>query len=540
MTHIQQDWWRGGVLYQIYPRSFMDASDDGVGDLVGIIERLEYIASLGVDAIWISPFFKSPMKDFGYDVSDYRDVDPLFGSLSDFDQLVHRAHELGLKVTIDQVLSHTSDQHPWFQESRQDKTNPKADWYVWADPNPDGTVPNNWLSIFGGTGWQWEPRRQQYYLHNFLVSQPDLNFHNPEVRQQLLDETEFWLQRGVDGFRLDTANFYFHDQQFRNNPPRPPEDRAAQGFSPNNPYAYQYHIYDKTQPENLGFLADFRALLDRYPGTTTVAEIGADDALTVMAEYTSGGDKLHMGYSFEFLGSLSDAAYIRATIEALEAKIGDGWPCWVLTNHDVERVITRWGGDQAPDAYAKILMAMLLSLRGSACIYQGDELGLPQADIPYEQLQDPFGIAFWPEFKGRDGCRTPMPWRHDGPAADFSQHQPWLPIPEEHRWRAVDMQDHVPGSILNAYRTFLHWRRDHPALKQGSIRFIDAPEGVLLFERSHDSERILVCLNLTAETKAVPVTEHYSLTALYGHGFAGLLHDGQLELPAFEAFYGTY
>ncbi len=255
----QTPWWRGAVIYQIYPRSYLDTNGDGVGDLPGIIERLDYVASLGVDAIWVSPFFKSPMADFGYDIADYRDVDPLFGTLDDFDRLLAKAHALGLKVMIDQVFSHTSADHAWFRESREDRSNPKADWYVWADAREDGTPPNNWLSIFGGVAWQWEPRRRQYYLHNFLASQPDLNFHNPEVQQATLDYVKFWLDRGVDGFRLDSINFCFHDPALRDNPAKPMELRLGRGFSPDNPYAFQYHYYNNTQPENLGFLHDLRA-----------------------------------------------------------------------------------------------------------------------------------------------------------------------------------------------------------------------------------------------------------------------------------------
>ena len=283
----QTPWWRGAVIYQIYPRSFLDSNGDGVGDLPGIIAKLDYIAGLGVDAIWISPFFKSPMADFGYDIADYRAVDPLFGSLVDFDRLLEKAHGLGLKVMIDQVLSHSSIAHVWFQESRQDRSNPKADWYVWADPREDGTPPNNWLSLFGGVAWQWEPRREQYYLHNFLVDQPDLNFHNAEVQQATLDNVRFWLDRGVDGFRLDAINFCFHDAQLRDNPAKPADKRVGRGFSADNPYAYQYHYFNNTQPENLAFLERLRGLLDLYPNAVSLGEISSEDSLATTAEYLS-------------------------------------------------------------------------------------------------------------------------------------------------------------------------------------------------------------------------------------------------------------
>ena len=534
----EQPWWRGAVIYQIYPRSFKDSNGDGIGDLAGITQQLDYVAELGVDAVWIAPFFKSPMDDFGYDVSDYRAVDPMFGTLEDFDLLIARAHGLGLKVMIDQVLSHTSNQHAWFEESRRDRSNARADWYVWADPKPDGSPPNNWLSIFGGAAWQWEPRRQQYYLHNFLPSQPDLNFHNPTVRQHVLEEAEFWLKRGVDGFRLDTVNFYYHDPELRNNPARPEDKRVGQGFSADNPYAYQYHRYDKSQPENAEFMRDVRALLDRYGTTAAVGEIGADDGLSVMSQYTAGDDKLHMAYSFELLSDKFSAEHIRTTVEALEDQIGDGWPCWSLNNHDVKRVMTRWGGEHPAPELAKVLMAMLLSLRGSVCLYQGEELGLPQADVPFEQLQDPFGKAFWPEFKGRDGCRTPMPWVAEGIAAGFSEERSWLPVPEPHRALAVAAQHKLPGSVLNAYRTFLRWRRQYPTLRCGEIEFIDAPTDVLAFTRSYAEEQLLLCFNLSASTANLMAPENWQIEPLTHHGFAGSFQDHRIDLPAYEAFFG--
>ena len=333
-------WWRGAIIYQIYPRSFLDTDGDGVGDLPGIVERLDYVAELGVDAIWVAPFFKSPMADFGYDIADYREVDPLFGTLEDFDRLLHKAHGLGLKVMIDQVLSHTSAEHAWFRESRQSRDNPKADWYVWADARPDGTPPNNWLSLFGGSAWQWEPRRGQYYLHNFLASQPDLNFHHPDVRAATLDNVRFWLDKGVDGIRLDAINFCFHDRQLRDNPPKPSEQRVGRGFSPANPYAFQYHYYNNTQPENLGFLAELRALMDGYADVAALGEISSEDSLGTMAEYTMHG-RLHMGYSFELLTEDFSAAHIRGTVRQLEAQMTEGWPCWAISNHDVERVLSR-------------------------------------------------------------------------------------------------------------------------------------------------------------------------------------------------------
>ncbi|TYT27230.1 alpha-glucosidase [Luteimonas viscosa] len=533
------DWWRGAVIYQIYPRSFMDTNGDGVGDLPGIIERLDHVASLGVDAVWISPFFRSPMADFGYDIADYRDVDPLFGTLDDFDRLLARAHALGIRVMIDQVLSHTSDQHAWFRESRQSRDNPKADWYVWADPKPDGTPPNNWMSLFGGVAWRWEPRREQYYLHNFLASQPDLNFHNPDVQAATLDNVKFWLDRGVDGLRLDAINFCFHDRRLRDNPPKPVELRAGRGFSTDNPYAYQYHHHNNTQPENLPFLEALRALLDRYPGATTLGEISSEDSLATTAEYVTP-NRLHMGYSFELLTDEFSAAYIRGTVERLEAAMTEGWPCWAISNHDVQRAVSRWGGPDAGPGLAKLLVALVCSLRGSVCLYQGEELGLPEAEVPFESLQDPYGIAFWPNFKGRDGCRTPMPW--DGGAnAGFTSGTPWLPVPAPHLAANAGLQAADPDSVLNGVRAFLHWRDAQPALREGSIRFIDAPGQLLAFIRESQSQRVLVVLNLspTAVSMALPDFARGAVPVI-GHRLAeGTLDARELRLPPHGAWYGT-
>ncbi len=537
----EQMWWRGAVIYQIYPRSFYDANQDGIGDLPGIINKLDYIASLGVDAIWISPFFKSPMKDFGYDISDYRDIDPIFGTLADFDELVVEAHKRDIKIMIDQVLSHTSDQHQWFLDSREDKVNDKADWYVWSDASEDGTAPNNWLSIFGGTGWTWEPRRQQYYLHNFLTSQPDLNFHNPEVRAAVLENIEFWLKRGVDGFRLDAINFCYHDAQLRDNPAKPKELRQSIGFDEKNPYAYQYHYHNNTQDENLGFMEDIRSLLDQYPGTVALGEVCSEDSLKTMAEYTQGDKRLHMGYSFDLLTDNFSASHIKQVVESLESRVLDGWPCWSISNHDVERVVSRWGGFENKD-FAKMLFAMISSLRGSICSYQGEELGLTEAEIAFEDLQDPYGITFWPQFKGRDGCRTPHPWQKDAEHAGFTEGKPWLPISDEHAKNSVDSQCQAVGSVLNSYRHFNKWRKTQPALRYGDIKFINTAEPLLTFIREFEGEQLLVCFNfsdkkhevalssLTAHSdQLTPITDHELVSAT--------VTDGTLNIPAFGCFY---
>ena len=528
-------WWRGAVVYQVYPRSMMDANNDGIGDIPGIISKLDYIASLGVDAIWVSPFFKSPMKDFGYDISDYRDIDPIFGTLADFDELIAKAHGRGIKIIIDQVLSHTSDQHAWFLESRESRDNPKADWYVWADPLPDGNPPNNWLAIFGGSAWEWEPRRCQYYLHNFLKSQPDLNYHCPQVREQILQEVEFWLKRGVDGLRLDAINFCFHDKELRSNPVKPEEERKGRGFSLDNPYAFQKHIYDNTRPENLEFLESLRALMDRYPGTVTLGEISADDSLKTMAEYTTGNSRLHMAYSFELLVEKLSGTYIRDTVETLEENLSEGWPCWAIGNHDVRRFMSRWGGKHQSPQLAKTLNALLLSLRGSVCSYQGEELGLTEAEIQQHELQDPYGITFWPRFKGRDGCRTPMPWNQET-YAGFSQAKTWLPIPSAHKERAVNLQESDKTSVLNAYRQFLHWRKQQPCMRLGDITFIADAENYLVFTRSFGDEKILCAFNFAAREQTISLGDDYQLATIEGHGCHSVDTQGNnLVVPAYAA-----
>lgn len=516
------------MIYQVYPRSFQDSNDDGIGDLRGLTQRLPYLADLGVDAVWLSPFFKSPMNDFGYDIADYRDVDPIFGTLDDFDAMVRTAHANGLKVLIDQVLSHCSSEHPWFVESRSSRENPRSDWFVWADARADGTPPNNWLSVFGGSAWQWDTRRGQYYLHNFLASQPDLNFHNSAVQEAALSNMRFWLERGVDGFRLDVINFCFHDAQLRDNPPAA-QSQYNPALQSCTPYSKQQHVHDKSQPENLEFLQRLRTLMDEFPGTTTVGEISDDDTIARVAEYTSQG-RLHMAYGFDLLGPRCDARFLHSVIERFEAASADAWPCWALSNHDVTRVATRWQppiGIQ-PGAWLRTICMLQLCLRGSPCLYQGDELGLTEAVVPREQLRDPYGIEMWPQFTGRDGCRTPMPWIASEPHAGFTNGAPWLPVAREHLPEAALAQAATPSSLRNFYRAALAWRRRHPALVQGVIELLPAHDAVLAFVRytpqSADGAAqaaVLCAFNLSS------TVQRYQLPA----GRAWLLLNGIPELP---------
>ena len=538
---IDHDWWRGAVIYQIYPRSFQDHNGDGIGDLVGITERLDYVAELGVDAIWLSPFFTSPMRDFGYDVSNYRDVDPIFGTLGDFDRLLEKAHNLKLKVIIDQVISHSSDRHPWFQESRQSRTNPKHDWYVWADPKPDGTPPNNWLSIFGGSAWTWDSRRMQYYLHNFLASQPDLNFHNPAVQDALLGEMRFWLERGVDGFRLDTVNFYFHSEGLESNPVVKPEDFNASTAPAVNPYNFQEHLYDKSRPENLRFLERLRALMDEYPGKTTVGEIGdSQHQLEVMAQYTSGTNRLHMAYTFDYLGGVFDAQHFKTSIDATEKDAPDGWICLAFSNHDVVRHVSRWATHGQQDAFARLAATMLLTMRGSVCLYQGEELGLTEAELAFEDLVDPYGIEFWPQFKGRDGCRTPMVWQSHAHLGAFSTApRAWLPVPADHLPRAVDVQRASNDSVLHFYRSMLDFRKRHPALKSGTIETFEMPEGILAFRRRGEGEDLLCVYNMLDTAQVVPLPAGLDSKPIDAPLNSSQPVAGALSLPPFGAYIGA-
>ena len=411
------DWWRNGTIYQIYPRSFFSAKNKEVGDLNGIRAKTDYLKSLGTDALWLSPFFKSPMKDYGYDVEDYCAIDPMFGTMADFDKLLAATHRAGLKLIIDQVYNHTSDRHAWFVESRQDRKNPKADWYVWADAKKDGSPPNNWQAIFGGSAWQWDARRCQYYLHQFLKEQPDLNFNNPQVQKALLKVAKFWLDKGVDGFRLDTAHCYLQDPKLRDNPPA---SVKAFNIIEVNPYFKQEHRYDIYYKHNLPFIESLRALTDKYKARMLVGEIGGDGQLDILSLYTQTQKRLHTAYTFGFLSHF-DAERFNDIFLYLDKNLKDGWPCWAFSNHDVMRVAGRGPKEKKHlPAFTRMMMTLLLTMRGTPCIYQGEELGLSEADIAREDLRDPFGIEFWPEYKGRDGCRTPMPWEaHPHPTGGF-------------------------------------------------------------------------------------------------------------------------
>ena len=489
---LGQAWWRGAVIYQIYPRSFADSNGDGIGDLPGITAHLDHIASLGVDGIWLSPFFTSPMKDFGYDVSDYVGVDPIFGTLADFDAMLARAHALGLKVIIDQVYSHTSDQHDWFCESRRDGTNPKADWYVWADAKPEGSPPSNWQSVFGGPAWTWDARRGQYYMHNFLKEQPQLNVRNPEVQDALLAVARFWLDRGVDGFRCDALNFAMHDPALTDNPPVLTPGKRTR------PFDFQHHLYNQSHADILPFLTRLRRVADSYDGDRfLVAEVGGERADEEMKLYTEGTDRLQSAYGFLYLYASGLTPRLVEQGPAMwPGTPGEGWPSWTFSNHDAPRAVSRWADDRDPKAYAGMALLLLMCLRGNVFLYQGEELGLPQANVPFERLVDPEAIANWPETLGRDGARTPIPWKTDNGFSGFSESEPWLPVDPRHEALTVEAQERDPSSTLHLARDMVALRKAHPALRTGSMAVVTATDSLLVFERTGAGESLLCVFNL--------------------------------------------
>lgn len=519
-------WWRGAAIYQIYPRSFADANGDGIGDLPGITARLDHVAALGVDAIWISPFYTSPMEDFGYDVADYCDVDPIFGTLADFDALAAKAHALGLKVMADQVYSHTSDQHAWFAESRADRTNAKSDWYVWADAKTDGSPPSNWQSVFGGPAWTWDARRRQYYLHNFLSSQPQLNVHNPAVQDALLDVARFWLDRGVDGFRIDALNFAMHDPLLRDNPPAPDDGQVR-----TRPFDFQQQLHNQSHPDITRFIERLRALTNEYEAVFTMAEVGGKEAEREMKLFTAGDDRLNSAYGFDFLYAprLTPALVAHALNQWPDLPCV-GWPSWAFENHDAPRAISRWCTPDQAEAFARLKVLLFTSLRGNIILYQGEELGLDQVEIPYDQLRDPEAIANWPLTLSRDGARTPMPWQAQSEAGGFTQGQPWLPLGQDNLARAVDRQEGEPGSLLNLTRALLAERRGSTALREGSSTVLLVDDNRLVLRRDAAEATIFAIFNMADEAVEWPAA-----APLTGKVLAAVNGAEPGSLPAFGA-----
>lgn len=488
-------WWQTGVIYQIYPRSFNDSNNDGVGDLQGIIDKLDYLNdgtsdSLGVDAIWISPIYPSPMADFGYDVADYCDIHPMFGDLATFDCLLEEAHRRNMKIILDFVANHSSDEHPWFQESRSSRDNPKRDWYIWRDAKPDGSPPNNWGNAFGGRAWTWDEHTEQYYLHLFHKKQPDFNWRNPEVQEALHNVLHFWLKRGVDGFRMDVVGFLTKDEELRDNPWTADSDQGH----PDDIWGRQEHKYDIYQPGVHTHLRDFRTIHDSYGERITIGEIWVTPRTRWVEYYGQNMDELHLPFNFELLQLLSwSASAFRASVDELEAALPPGaWPNYVLGNHDQSRLGTKFGKESI-----RVAAMLLLTLRGTPTIYMGEEIGMVDGVIPEDKIQDPQGLNLGVE-RTRDVCRTPFQWTAEAHAG-FSTVDPWLPVAEGFESVNVAAQLDDPTSVLTLYRRLLHLRKAMPALNRGSYSPVDVPHSdCYVYLRECDSKRFLVALNFGA------------------------------------------
>ncbi len=491
-------WWQAGVIYQVYIRSFYDTNSDGVGDLAGVIDKLPYLVWLGIDAIWLTPFYPSPMRDFGYDVADYTTVDPLFGDLATFDQLIAEAHRQHIKVIVDYVPNHTSSEHPWFLQSRSSRADPKRDWYIWRDPKDiagsPGAPPNNWLSVFGGSAWEWDAATQQFYLHSFHKDQPDLNWRNPAVKAAMFDVVRFWLERGVDGFRIDVAHLIMKDPALQDNPPDPTPDPFW--VRTMGEWAMQLHLYDLAHPDVHDVYREFRQLLDSYSADQPRISIGElhDRDLKIWTSYYGAQlDELHMPFNFHLLGVEWNTTVVRAVVDAIESALPAGaWPNWVLGNHDQPRIASRVGSAQA-----RVAMMLLLTLRGTPTLYYGDELGMTNGVIPPEHMRDPWALQA--PGLGRDPQRTPMQWEAS-PNAGFcpSDVTPWLPITADYARVNVAVEADDPHSMLALTRRLLELRRENPALSVGHYRSIDGmPDGCFVFIRHVAEQQVLVALNFT-------------------------------------------
>jgi alpha-glucosidase len=509
-------WWKRGIIYQIYPRSCQDSDGDGVGDLAGIRQRLPYFRWLGVDALWISPIFPSPMADFGYDVSNYCDIDPLFGTLAEFDLLLAEAHRLGLKLILDLVPNHTSEKHPWFLESRASCDNPKRDWYLWRNPKPDGGPPNNWISNFGGSAWEFDAATGQYYYHAFLKEQPDLNWRNPAVREAMWDALRFWLDRGVDGFRVDVIWLLIKDAEFRDNPPNP-------AYHPGRPEIERLlQVHSADQPEVHDVIAEMRRLVDSYPDRVLIGEIylPIDRLVTYYGKELSGAD---LPFNFQLIHASWNVATLATMIRDYEAAIPTGgWPNWVLGNHDQHRVATRIGADQA-----RVAAMLLLTLRGTPTMYYGDEIGMSDVQIPPELAQDPWELNERGLGVGRDPERTPMQW-DESPNAGFTKGRPWLPISPDFVKRNVERMTSDRTSILNLCRDLIELRRRFAALSIGSFRLLSESGEVLVYERSDETCRVQVFLNLSREAQTRTLDEN----SLNGKVLISTHGDREADAPA--------
>jgi len=509
-------WWATGVIYQIYPRSYQDSNGDGVGDLAGIEARLDYGAQLGVDAIWLSPIFPSPMADFGYDVADYCGIEPVFGDLAAFDRLLGAAHARGLKLLLDFVPNHSADQHPWFIESRSSRSSPKRDWYIWRDAAPGGGPPNNWVSDFGGSSWEWDAATGQYYLHAFLKEQPDLNWRNPDVRAAMLDVLRFWLDRGVDGFRIDVLWHIIKAEGLPDNPRNPdwtPEQTERDRL-------IQLHSTD--QPEAHAISAAFRQLVDSYGDRVLIGEIFLPNDRRARWYGTPDAPQVHLPFNFQLTEAVWDASVLRRIIADYEASLpAFGWPNWVIGSHDAPRIAARIG-----EAQARVAAMLLLTLRGTPTLYQGDELGIGKVAIPPDRMRDPQHFRQPTLDIGRDRSRTPMPWDQSA-FAGFSTVEPWLPLNDDWPVRNVTAQDADPGSMLSLYRSLLALRRAEAALSVGDLALTDGPDGVLAYERGHGDRRLRVLLNLTPHAVTFDWSGTPLLSTCAGDAQRGLLRPNE-------------
>jgi alpha-glucosidase len=490
-------WWKHGVIYHIYPRSFQDSNGDGIGDIGGIIGRLGYLKDLGVDGIWLSPIFKSPMVDFGYDVSDYREIDPVFGTMDDFKALLAQAHALGIRVILDMILNHTSDQHPWFIESSSSPENPKRNWYIWKDPVA-GKPPNNWKSAIGGSAWKLHKQTGQYYLHSFFKEQPDLNWRDSELPELFFAEMKFWLDLGVDGFRFDVINMIAKDKKYRSNP-------AFWGMN-----TFQKHVYTRNRKRSVSVVKQIRELLDRYDERVSVGEVYTyppGDAKGAARYLAKGNNGLHLTFDFSLIFSRWNAAAYYKKIKAWYVNIPEGgWPSNVLSNHDLFRSINRVPWRRNREKKAKVAAALLLTLWGTPFIYYGEETGMHNTRIGRFQLRDPLGKRFWPWFHGRDRARTPMQWSSE-PNGGFTTGTPWLPMNKDYRKRNARRQDGELNSLLSHYRNLIGLRKSSEALQKGSWEpILNGKNGVLAYCRHLNGERLLVILNFTGKNKSLTLS----------------------------------
>jgi len=521
-------WWKHGVIYQIYTRSFYDKNGDGIGDLAGVIDKLDYLKNLGISAIWLTPIFETPNYDFGYDVRDYREVDPTLGTLDDFAALLQEAHRRGIRVILDMVLNHTSHLHSWFLESRSSTDNAKRDWYIWHD-KVDGGPPNNWKNAFGGSAWEWDKKTEQYYLHSFLKEQPDLNWRNKDVRNAFYDILRFWLKLGVDGFRLDVINMIVKDKKFRDNP-----------FTFRFPF-FQEPKYNSNQEKSLRIVKKIRKVIDEFDDRVLVGEIYTlppGNARASAAYLRNGNDGLHLAFDFSLLFSKWNARSYYFNIKRwLNLIPEDGWPCHVLSNHDLHRSFNRSGLFSEPEKKAKVAAVLMLTLLGTPFVYYGEEIGMENTPVPRRKISDPLGKKYWPLYSGRDQARRPMLWNNN-PHAGFSTKEPWLPINNNYREKSVETQSKDEKSIYSLYKALMEIRQSKPALSEGNIRFVEKGLlGILAYTRIFENQTILVALNFSSRKKKMSLPKHsrWKILANTYITYENLVFSEHLDLLPYEA-----